>query len=73
MPVVGQIIALIGALYALYVLYLGLLHVMRCPPDKAVAYTAVVVVVGIVLAFVVSVVAGSLGFGIGLMPSYGLG
>jgi Yip1 domain len=72
-PVVGQIIALIGALYALYVLYLGLLRVMRCPPDKAVAYTAAVVVVGIVVAFVVSVVAGSLGFGIGMMPPYRLG
>ena len=36
---------MIGALYALYLLYLGLLRVMKSPPDKAAVYTVVVVVV----------------------------
>jgi Yip1 domain len=71
-PYIGGLIALLGGLYALYLLYLGLLRVMKSPPDKAVAYTAVVVVLGIVLAFAVNFVAGSLGIGAGMMPAYTL-
>ena len=43
-----SIIGALAALYGIYLLYTGLPVLMRCPPDKAVAYTAVVVVCAIV-------------------------
>ena len=48
------ILGVIAALYGLYLLYLGLPALMKCPQDKAVGYTAVVVVCAIVLSFVVT-------------------
>ena len=52
-PVFGGLIAIVGALYALYVLYLGAVPVMRVAPDKAVGYTLVVIVIDIVLYFLI--------------------
>ncbi|WP_454907675.1 Yip1 family protein [Variovorax gossypii] len=43
-----SIIGALAALYGIYLLYTGLPVLMRCPPDKAVPYTAVVVVCAIV-------------------------
>ena len=54
------ILALIGALYGLYLLYLGLPRLMRVSEDKAIGYTVVVVVVQIVLYFVVALVVAAL-------------
>jgi Yip1 domain len=68
-PYLGSLIALIGALYSLYLLYLGLMRVMKSPQDKAVGYTVVVVIVGIVVGFVASVIIASLGLG-GIRPYY---
>jgi hypothetical protein len=62
-PILGSIIALIGALYSLYLLYLGLIHVMKSPQDKAVGYTVVVVVVAIVIGLVTSYITTMIGFG----------
>jgi uncharacterized membrane protein len=56
LPTLGMLAALAG-LYGLYLLYLGLPRLMKCPQDKAIAYTAVVVVCAIVLA----VIVGALG------------
>ncbi|HWT12674.1 MAG TPA: Yip1 family protein [Allosphingosinicella sp.] len=53
-------LALIGALYGLYLLYLGLPRLMRVSEDKAVGYTVVVVVVQIVLYFVAAFLVGML-------------
>lgn len=50
------VLAILAALYGLYLLYLGLPRLMQCPDDKALPYTAVVVVCAIVLAFVTSAV-----------------
>jgi Yip1 domain len=44
-PVLGGIIALVGAIYGLYVLYLGTQPVMGVPSDKSVVYTIVLVIV----------------------------
>ena len=41
---------LLGGLYSLYLLYLGLMRVMKSPPDKAVGYAVVVVLVAIVVS-----------------------
>ena len=57
-------LALLGvfaAFYGLYLLYLGLPALMKCPPDKAIGYTAVVVVCAIVLSIVVTSVGGLIG------------
>ena len=54
-PMLG-VLAIIGALYGMYLLYLGLPTVMKAPPDKAVGYTVVVLVCAIVLQLVVSMV-----------------
>jgi hypothetical protein len=42
------VLGLLAALYSIYLIYTGLPVLMKCPPEKAVAYTAVVVVCGIV-------------------------
>jgi hypothetical protein len=57
-PVLGWLLSLAGAVYTIYLLYLGLPTTMKCPQDKAVGYTAVSVILGIVLAWIVSLVVG---------------
>ena len=58
-PALGLIGALFG-LYGLYLLYLGLPVLMKAPEDKALGYTAVVVIVAIVLFLIVGAVVASL-------------
>jgi hypothetical protein len=70
LPLLG-ILALFGALYGLYLLYLGLPRLMKCPPDKAMGYTAVVVVCAIVLSFVVTLTGGLIA-GAGMLATGGL-
>ena len=53
------ILSILG-LYSLYLLYLGLPQLMKAPADKAVGYTAVVVVVGIVLFLLVGYLTRSM-------------
>ena len=56
-PALG-ILALVAALYSIYLCYTGLPPLMKCPPDKAPAYTVVIVVVGIVAGLILGAVAG---------------
>ena len=56
-PFLGWLAVLVGALYALYLLYLGLPRLMRAPQDKAVPYIVVVIICGIVLWIVVGAIA----------------
>ncbi|MES1255932.1 MAG: Yip1 family protein, partial [Acidobacteriota bacterium] len=72
LPSLGTLAGLIGGLYALYLLYLGLPRLMKCPPDKAVPYTAVVVICAIVLGFVIAAI-GTAVVGAGMMGSGALG
>jgi hypothetical protein len=53
-----SILVLIGALYGLYLLYLGLPRLMKNPAEKSAGYTALVVVCAIVVGFIISVVGG---------------
>jgi hypothetical protein len=48
----------IAGLYSLYLLYLGLPVLMKAPREKALPYTAVVILAAIVLFMVVGVIAG---------------
>lgn len=61
-----SILGLIASLYSIYLIYLGLPTLMRCPPEKAGAYTAVVIVCGIVLAVVVGAISSL------VLPSRGM-
>ncbi|WP_426687875.1 Yip1 family protein [Rhodanobacter ginsengiterrae] len=61
-PWLGWLIALAGAVYAIYLLYLGLPQTMKCPPEKSAGYTAVSVIIAIVLSWVVgAIVIGVVG------------
>jgi hypothetical protein len=57
LPVLG-VLAVLGALYGLYLLYLGLPRLMKCPEDKAIGYTVVVVICAIVLTLCITAVGG---------------
>ena len=52
-----SILGLLAALYSIYLVYTGLPVLMKCPPGKAGAYTAVVIVCGIVLMVVMAAVS----------------
>ena len=51
------ILWLVGTLYSLWLLYIGLSLLMQVPEDKSIAYTAVVVLVAVVIMFVSALVA----------------
>ena len=70
LPMLG-VLAIIGGIYALYVLYLGLPRLMKCPPDKAIGYTVVVVLCGIVLSVVVGGISAAVA-GAGMLASGGM-
>jgi hypothetical protein len=63
------ILGLLCSLYSIYLIYTGIPVLMRCPPDKAGAYTAVVIVcaivAGVVLGALLALVspAGRMGMG----------
>lgn len=59
LPTLG-LLAILAGFYGLYLLYLGLPRLMKCPQEKAVGYTVVVVVCAIVL----SVIIGAIGAGV---------
>ena len=59
-PWIGWLVAIAGAIYGIYLLYLGLPHTMRCPADKAGGYTAVAVIIAIVLSWIVGMVVGGI-------------
>lgn len=50
-PAMG-ILGLLASLYSIYLIYTGVPVLMKCPPDKAGAYTAVLIVCGIVAAVI---------------------
>lgn len=55
-----SIIAGLAGLYGIYLLYLGLPVLMRCPKDKAVAYTAVTFVCMIVVYIVIGAITAAM-------------
>jgi Yip1 domain len=71
LPLLGVLVVL-AALYGLYLLYLGLPRLMKCPPDKAIGYTVVVVICAIVINLVIVAVGGAIA-GAGLIGAGALG
>ena len=60
LPGIGALLAILGAIYGIYLIYLGLPHVMKCPPERAGVYTAVIVVVALVLSLIIGAVVASM-------------
>jgi hypothetical protein len=59
LPGIGWLIGLAGAVYSVYLLYLGLPVMMKSPPEKAVGYTVVCIIVGIIISWIVMGIAGA--------------
>ena len=59
LPFLAVLIAIAGGIYGIYLLYLGLPHTMKSPPERAGGYTAVIIIVAIVLNLVIFAVVGS--------------
>src|SRR4029450_8294572 len=70
LPALG-FLGIIAALYGLYLLYLGLPALMKVPQDKAIGYTAVVVVCAIVLSIVVASIGGLIMAPVAMMSGAG--
>jgi hypothetical protein len=66
-----SLLGALAALYGLYLLYLGLPVLMKAPKEKAIGYTAVVVLCAIVLGVVFGVISGTV-MGAGGMPWMGI-
>ena len=58
-PVLGGLIALVGAIYSLVLLFLGLPILMKVPEDKKVVYYIVILVAGLVLGIIASAIVGA--------------
>ncbi|KIQ98135.1 Yip1 family protein [Lysobacter sp. A03] len=71
-PWLGGIIGLVGGIYSIYLLYLGLSHTMKNPPEKSLGYTVVIVVITLVLSLLIGVVVAGV-TGIGAMGAGALG
>ena len=71
------ILGMVAALYSIYLIYTGLPVLMKCPPGKAVAYTAVVIVCGIVagvlIGMLTSLVSPAHRMGMGMGSAGGAG
>jgi len=61
---------LLGGLYSLYLLYLGLPVLMKAPADRAVGYTVVTVCLAIVAYAIIGVAIGGALLGGSVYPSY---
>ncbi|AIF45790.1 Yip1 family protein [Dyella japonica] len=59
-PWLGWLAVIAGVVYGIYLLYLGLPHTMRCPADKAGGYTAVAVIIAIVLSSIKALIVGGI-------------
>lgn len=68
LPWLGMLLMIAGAIYSIYLMYLGLPQTMKCPPEKAAGYTAVIVIIAIVVGAIVGVVVGGIA-GVGSMMS----
>jgi hypothetical protein len=72
-PWIGWLIILLGAIYTIYLLYLGLPATMYCPPGKAVPYTAATIICAIIVYIIIGLIVSSItGVGLGghFSPGY---
>lgn len=55
-PWIGWLILIAGGVYSIYLLYLGLPHTMKCPPEKAAGYTAVTIICSIIVYIIIGAI-----------------
>lgn len=67
------ILSLLASLYGLYLLYLGLPVLMKSPPDRALGYTAVVVISVIVVFVIIGAISAAFLVHPGGMPMQSFG
>ncbi len=60
LPGIGWLIALAGGIYAIYLLYLGLPVLMKAPQDRVGGYTAVSIILAIVLMWIIALIVGAM-------------
>ncbi len=60
LPWIGMLLLLAGSLYSIYLLYLGLPVTMKCPAEKSLGYTAVSMLIVIIISFAISAVVGGI-------------
>ncbi len=60
LPGLSGLVALAGAIYSVYLLYLGLPSTMNVLPERSTGYTAVVVLSGLVLGWIIAVITGGI-------------
>ena len=74
LPLLGWLAALLGGLYAIYLMYLGLPRLMKSPEDKAIGYTVVVVLAAIILWIVIgAIMAAATGAFMAVGGAFGTG
>lgn len=59
-PLLGVLLAWAAAIYGWVLMYFGLPHTMKSPPDKTVGYFVVVLVINIVLSFICNLIVGGI-------------
>ena len=64
--VLGNAIAFLGVLYGWYLFYLGVPTLKKCPQDKALGYTLLVLLCGILLGIVLGSIILSMVLGGGM-------
>jgi len=64
-PALG-VLALLAGCYGLYLLYVGLPVLMRCPKEKSAGYTIVLILCAIVVSAVIGILSSCVGAGLGL-------
>lgn len=65
-PGIGGLLAFAGAIYGIYLLDLGLPHTMKAPAEKAAGYTAVTIIVALILGGILFAIVGGI-MGRGMM------
>jgi Yip1-like protein len=53
-PILGALVVLVGAIYSVYLTFLGAPVLHKCTADKAVAYTIVLLLCAIVIGYLIS-------------------
>lgn len=67
-PGLWILIMLAALVYGIYLLYIGLPVTMKCPPDRAAGYTAVTIIVALILGWVIGLFVGAAtGIGAGML------
>jgi hypothetical protein len=60
LPGLYGLVALAGAIYSVYLLYLGLPSTMKVLPERAGGYTAVTVIIALILGWIIAMITGGI-------------